>query len=285
MNRLTIFIIGILLLAIFFVSLGNGRGSANTQPTPTAFPTAISILDPPQTLEEVQELLLPDDTCQLPCFWGFRPDFTTSDEVLSFTRRQDEFAGLDSFDVDYYFEDYREPKLTIIFLVESNMLEAMEITIMPGDWLPVGTFELSELLARMPSQPDEIYIMLTPVLGVVVMPVYADNGVVVHYQFHLKYPGDRLDHQARTPLYLCPTFDSDNEIFDESVRLWLQNDIGQAFLERYAEIEQGTSNRYWSVERMTGLTVAEFVEQVTEQSDECIELPSMPELREQGYEF
>jgi hypothetical protein len=36
---------------------------------------------------------------------------------------------------------------------------------------------------------------------------------------------------------------------------------------------------------MTGLSVDAFIQQVIENPDECIELPSYPDLIDMGYEF
>lgn len=59
----------------------------------------------------------------------------------------------------------------------------------------------------------------------------------------------------------------------------------QFLLEEYGTLSDAVSDKIWTVERMTGMEVEDFVEQIIENPDECIELPSYPELIEMGYEF
>jgi hypothetical protein len=56
-------------------------------------------------------------------------------------------------------------------------------------------------------------------------------------------------------------------------------------IEDYGINQLVSLNKTWTIDRMTGLQTEEFIEQIIENPDECIQLPSYPELIEMGYEF
>jgi hypothetical protein len=69
------------------------------------------------------------------------------------------------------------------------------------------------------------------------------------------------------------------------IKLRLRNENAQFLLEEYGTLSNAVSDKIWTVERMTGMEVEDFVAQIIENPDECIDLPSYSELLEMGYEF
>lgn len=255
-------------------------GTIQSLPTPTAFATATDIPEPPQTLEEVQELLQPDETCQLPCFWGFRPGYSTEAEVIEFLQPQ--AVGNNRPDLGYIFQETPEedPIFSLGFDVADGIVSTINVNLeSPDEWLPPQTLELPYLLSIMPSIPQAL-ISINLSQSRFFLSFAFDEGVIAQYAFKLRVKGGVVDPFEDNPFLLCPSIDLNNLII-----LRLHDGDIQSVLEEYGYPTFIKRNKIWTIERMAGISVEEFVDQIVEASDECIELPSYPDLFEMGYEF
>jgi hypothetical protein len=131
----------------------------------------------------------------------------------------------------------------------------------------------------MPSEP-EIYFSINLSQRRYFLTLAYNEGVLADYAFELQVEGGVVSQNIDNPFLFCPTLDR-----TELIDLDLANADAQTLLENSGTQQFISMDLVWTIERMTGLSVDEFIQQVIENPDECIELPSYPELIEMGYEF
>ncbi len=250
--------------------------------TPTPTPDPIPLPERPETLSDVQTLLEEtDESCQLPCFWGIRPGYTIEEEIIEFL--QPVAVGNNAPELHLIFRDESGDEQIFYLGIGVNDGVVSEISVVlnkPSEWLPSQTLELSRLLSIMPSTPD-VYLSINLSQRRIFLKLAYPEGILVDYAFEVRLEiGTTVDPTVDNPFLLCPSLEA-----TELTVFRLQDGGIDALLEEYNTPQLIELNRLWTVERMTGLEVEEFVEQVIENPDECIELPSYPELTEMGYEF
>jgi hypothetical protein len=129
MIRYVGFIAWFAIVGLLFI-LPNERAKETTNSTPVPEPTRITHLVAPQTLNDVQLRMISNESCQLPCFWGFRPGETTGDEVLSFVQPIEDYNGRgDRYDVAYDFsiDHGEEPIVTLAFSIRNERLALLQV--------------------------------------------------------------------------------------------------------------------------------------------------------------
>ena len=261
-----------------FFALTIKQGS-DLQATP--IPARVSLPERPETLSDIQALLQSDgEDCQLPCFWGFRPGYSTEEEVFEFL--QPVPIGNNAPELHYYFPEgpVQDSIFWLGFGVQEGIVSTIYVTLEnPSEWLPAETLELPHLLSVMSSEPA-IYFSINLSQRRYFLSLAYDEGVLVSYAFQLQVEGGIVSQNIDNPFLFCPTLDR-NELID----LDLANEDAQTLLENSGTQHFISIGLVWTIERMTGLSVNEFIQQVIENPDECIELPSYPELIEIGYEF
>jgi hypothetical protein len=250
--------------------------------TPTA--TQASLPEKPETLIDIQTLLEEvSESCQLPCFWGVTPGYTTAADVIEFLKPDLDYANAqEPYDVEFSFRENQdqEPIFYLVFSMTDDLVVLTEVIAnQPSNWLPPHTLELPHLLSIMPSVP-QAYLSISLGQRRMFLTVAYDEGIVAQYPFELQVEGEVISPTIDKPFLFCPSLD-----LNAFIKLRLSNSDAEVMLEEYGTLLSVSRNKTWPVERMTGMEVQEFVAQIIENPDECIQLPSYPDLLEMGYEF
>jgi hypothetical protein len=250
----------------------------NLSTSVTLTPTPIPLPERPETLADIQTLLQEvDEDCQLPCFWGFIPGHTTEEEVIEFL--QPVAIGNNSPELQYIFRqgEGEYPIFWLSFGITEGVVSTTYMTLEnPSEWLPSETLELPYLLSIISSTPSA-YLSINITTQRTFLTLAYDEGIMATYSFELHALGETL---AEADFQFCPLIEENYDIIFK-----LRNGDIDSLLEGYGIPLYVSRNKIWPVERMTGMEVEEFVEQIIENPDECIELPSYAELLEMGYEF
>lgn len=253
--------------------------------TLTPAPIQIPLPERPETLSDIQTLLQEaDETCQLPCFWGIRPSYTPAVDVIEFLEPNADFSSArESYAVEYYFreEGEQESLFSIGVGISDDVASLIEIIVnTPSEWLPAETLELPHLLSIMQSSP-QAYISISLGQRRIFLTVAYDEGVLAQYPFTLRIESNNVVSPNNDESFLfCPEIEE-----NAFIKLRLRDENAQFLLEEYGTLSDSVSDKVWPVERMTGIEVEDFVKQIIENPDECVELLSYPELIEMGYEF
>lgn len=264
--------------ALFSASADRVIEDADATLTQTPIPTQIPLPERPETLSDIQALLqTPDETCQLPCFWGVRLGYTTEEEIIEFL--QPVPIGNNAPELHYTFRE--EAGEEVIFYLsfgvsEGIVTETNVVIHTPSEWLPSETLELPHLLSTMPSVPIA-YLSINITVQRLFLTVAFDEGVLAQYSFVLDIVGETL---GEADFRFCPVLEENYYII-----LRLREGDADSLLEGYGTLSDAVSDKIWTIERMTGMEIEDFVEQIIENPGECIDLPSYAELLEMGYEF
>jgi hypothetical protein len=273
-------ILSISMFSSIVIEQTKGDSSLSVISTPVA--TQIPLPEKPETLSDIQALLRePDENCQLPCFWGVRPGYTKEEEILEFL--QPIAIGKNPPELQYAFREAPDEEATfyIAFGAKDDIVLTTYVVLHnPSEWLPAQTLELPHLLSVMRSTPDA-YMTINLSQSRIFLDLFYEEGILANYAFQIRLAtGNTIDHTVDNPFILCPSITSTQVIFfqfqDGNIDALFEDNGYQIFVER---------NKTWPVERMTGMEVEEFVAQIVENPDECIELLSYPDLLEMGYVF
>lgn len=241
---------------------------ATPRPTLTPSPTQIPLPERPETLADIQTLLQEvDQNCHLPCFWGFIAGHTTEEEVIEFL--QPVAIGNNAPELQYVFRqaEDEDPIFWLSFGITGGVVSTTYVTLEnPSEWLPPETLELPNLLSIMTSVPTA-YLDINITTRRVFITLAYEEGVFAEYAFELHSIGESL---AESDFQFCP-------VLDENYLILLRL--------RNGNIDSLLRGARTPLETMTGTEVKDFVEQIIENPDECIDLPSYAELLEMGYEF
>jgi hypothetical protein len=272
--------------ALIFVSIDIAHKSNDTLATATPFPTPINLPFAPRALDELETLLLPHEECTLPCFWEFRPGFSTIDEVAAFLQLK---TGIGYFEdilvLDYHFieEGSTDPIFSITFTVDQGILSWMQVFLEDLDeWLPDNTLSMATLFERVDSEP-EIYVSINAATNMFfVLVVHNDKGVMAQYAF--EFQEDEFT-ESNNPIILCPLMERNT-----SLVLWLQNEDQPTPVQEHIDLPprsniNGLRDIDESIEFFTGMDSATFIDHITNHATECIEAFSYIELRRRGYVF
>jgi hypothetical protein len=279
-NRQLLYL-GVALLLVAVVGVLLAMRVASLLPIPLGLPLPST----PSNLEQLQALMSiysGDESCSLPCFWGFRPGQTRVEEIASFSPPDFDYTNLDHrYNIDYSFVedggDSRRPTMWMAFTIDDGLLYQTEVFLEnPANWLPVETFELPSFLERTGS-PTEAYVSININQSRVFLGLlFEESHSLAQYSFQLEYEEEGFSPDV--PYLLCPSLN-----FTRHVRLWLRDgDIGNL---RETARPEVAINRVLPVEVMTNLNPEDFTQQVVENPDECIELLSMNEMVEQGFGY
>lgn len=260
--------------------------AATPHPTLTPAATQIPLPERPETLSDIQALLQEaEEICELPCFWGIQPGYTSAADVIGFLEPDADFSSAhESYAVEYYFreEGEQQPIFSIDVGITDEVASLTEIIVSnPSEWLPAETLELPHLLSIMQSLP-QAYLSISLGQRRVFLIIAYDEGVLAQYPFDLRIEGDVSSPTGDEPYLFCPSLEQ-----NPFIKLRLSDSDARTMLEEYAIGFQpgATVIPYWSVDRMTGLETGEFIQRIIENPDECIELLSYAELVDLGYPF
>jgi hypothetical protein len=276
-------IAGIVVVGLLYSAHAAGiLDEVNQHPTLTPAVTQMPLPERPETLSDIQALLQErDENCQLPCFWGIRPGYTPEEEVTEFL--QPVSVGNNAPELHYAFreEPRAEPIFSLSFGVSDGVVSETSVALdNVSEWLPLQTLDLSNLLIVMPSEPS-VYISINLSQRRIFVDLAYSEGVLAQYGFKIRLAtGDTIDPLVDNPFLLCPSLDQ-----NDSIILRLRDGEIEALLEDYGYPIFIEHNKTWTLEHMIGMDVEEFVGQITENPNDCIEMPSYPKLLAMGYEF
>lgn len=261
---------------------------------PTATPTSVDLQNT-ELLTVVQELLRPDEDCQLPCFWGFIPGVSSVSEVQDFwmttfeipleTTLSDDGRIFASFWADFVPQN-TNTDIFVTMTFRDDVLWLFNITMfdisiwLGDDWLspPDVLQELPDgteifIGVRLPGGPSTVSLTL----------VNTEANIMIRKVYQLHISGNIISPDSTEPLLLCPT---ENNLIYSS--LWILDD------ETPISIEEVLGNPtfpgselavYQPIEFMTNLSSDEFSEFIHENPDDCVEMLSYSELLDLGYSF
>lgn len=251
---------------------------ATLHQTLTPGTTQVPLPERPETLSDIQALLrVSDEACQLPCFWGIRPGYTTEEETIEFL--QPVPVGNNAPELQYVYreEPQQDPIFSLGIGVRDNLVSLIEIIVRnPSSWLPPQTLELPQLLSTIPSVPYA-YSSINITTQRLFLTFAYDEGVLVQYSFVLHIEGVSL---IESDIQFCPLLEE-----NDFIKLRLRNNDADFLLEEYGIPQMVIRNKIWPVERITGMEIEDFVAQIIANPDECINLLSYSELLEMGYDF
>jgi len=267
---------------LFSISTTSSANGIYQRATLTPAPTQIPLPERPETLTNIQALLQePDEACELPCFWEVRPGYTTEEKIIEFL--QPVAVGNNAPELHFAFREKlsKESIFDLSFGTKDGLVSETNVIINnPSEWLPPQTLELSHLLSIMPSTPSA-YLSINITTQRIFLTIAYDEGVLAQYAFAIRIGNDNVvSPKRKEPFLLCPEIKTNFHII-----LRLRDANAQFMLKEYGVLSDSVSNKVWPVERMTGMKIDEFVEQIIANPDECIKLPSYPKLVEMGYEF
>lgn len=280
-----------LIIAAFVPILTSFRVGNGQTPTPRLEDTS---------KERAIALTFASEDCNLPCFWGFVPGTTTTQEAKMML--QETFPEADQFDVKIPSE--REGNETNRFSAyEFNLFSQNEMQVFMRltfqneylnhaylyfpfyefpVWLPSKTLEPQHIFAEQ-AQIPKIYIGFydTSTFGWALILVYDDFGIDYTFQFE----SGQFTRYSDDPIQLCPNMES-----NLSIELYLQQpkDLVPIADRMNSSAPSGwlQDNEYYKpVEFVTGLSAEEFVEALLDHPNECIEAYSYNELKSNGQEF
>ena len=242
----------------------------NTLIPPTPRPT--TAMPPEEVNEYTRELLLTNNGCKLPCFWGIKPGETSWNEVVNFLTpfanritppTSDREKGFVSIHVDEsinYLESFR-----LAFHVKNGIVVDM------GTYTGlVHPYELSEILKTY-GIPSEIHIdtgmsgMSLESYKFSVFLYYPDLGILVNYWTPTIVTDDIVfgcPHNVSSPMLILWKPDE-----EQSFMFWAQN--GLIFGHPTRNIKQ-----HPHLEDATGMSIEDFFETyIDPESEACFEVP------------
>jgi hypothetical protein len=242
----------------------------------TPIPIQIPLPERPETLSDIQALLQRDgDDCQLLCFWGFRPEHSTKEEAFEFL--QPEPVGPNEPELIYSFTDpnSQERLFSLSFGTQDQLVKSISVIIRePDNWLPDETLQLQHLLSTLPPA-SEVYLSINITTQSAFLTLAYDEGVLADYVFELQMEGPSLQE---ADFSFCTSISS-----NKLIKLQLRDADAQTLLEGYGLLDESVQDTVWTIDRMIGMSAEEFVIQVIDNPDGCIDIYSYAELSEMGY--
>lgn len=246
-------------------------------PSPTVTPpTDIEILlQPSSDLEGIQQALVTENECELPCFLGLQPGITASDDVLELTPLDFEPDNLNSYRSQFVHvsdDEIETPLFLMGLTVVDEILSQLTITILDADeWLPKNSIDLPSLLALQIDERPEIFIHISPTrFQTSIYIYYSEPEMLFQYRLQLNAVDDDFPGTSDNPLLLCPSIDNHGfmQFRLRSPELAYDDTLYNLHLAQLIE-----ERDIVDVERLTGLDAQTFQNQIVEDPDECIELP------------
>jgi hypothetical protein len=263
------------------------------------FPTPTSTEEPTTDVawvSAIRQLMITNNECQLPCFWGFEPGEAEIRDILEFLSDIDEDDIImtqindtpvvgDNGELGYNFILRFEPDTSLLVGLSTRDSVLFQTSVMinhPGELLADSIFEVSHIL-QMLGEPTEIFVALrgpTPSTFSLTL-VYNDESVMVRYLINSQEPFNRMNPDQ--PLQLCPSMDRIELIF-----AWLQSPESETSVEEnFPGLRDDTLPRSnWSLERISdNMNIETFTSLFFDDPDACIQLLSINQLIQQGYNF
>jgi hypothetical protein len=284
----------ILICCVALVGTFNYHSLALTNPTPT--PTLLLDEATPsnEILTKLQKLMAPNTECIFPCFWGFEQGRTSISQIRTFVERNlddNEFIAqqlanpsgktLNKFPVYSFNLPFGSKGLfKIKFAADSDRVVHTDLLIIrPSDWMPKSNLRISELLNTL-GTPSEILVNIQgPYPPTFVWTfIYHDRHTLVQYEFDFDPPWS--DQKENEPTLMCPHLDS-----TLSIQAWFESEQNLKPIEEHLPQLRYSTDKYWNVKQMTGLTPKEFAEKLSTDSETCLKALSYNELVKQKYPF
>jgi hypothetical protein len=237
-------------------------------------------------------LMRTNSGCTLPCLWSSQPGETTLEEIRAFASNLDREVigsqlneqpfvrsdGLSIYDFWLFFNPVGS--LRVDFIVEDELLAWTHVVInKANDWLPDSVFELPDLLGELGSPTDVFVLVAGRPLRFSLTLVYNDKGIMVRYGVY--FSKDEIIRESE-PLQICPLKEQTYRI-----EAWLQSSDYETIVEeQFPGLREDRSQRPdLPLEVVAEMDVETFTQLFTDNPDSCIEMLSLRDLREQGYEY
>jgi hypothetical protein len=255
-------------------------------PTPAA--TVSPTLNPKDLdiLNQTMSLFSRNETCVLPCWWGFRPRKTTIAEIQADITRELDRKLLDPFEridglIDYSinldFHSLTDYSVEVGFVVKDTELISTRIVLVePNKWLEHKDFELAQLFEKL-GEATEIYVGINPATRLFALYLfYNSKGVVAEYTVNFQ---DQQFTESNDPIQLCPR---PGQI--DHIKFWLQaNADDTANEEKNGNIPQVEPGNTPTLQMVTGQSIHVFTRFFEDNPMGCIASLSYSELSEKGY--
>jgi hypothetical protein len=255
-----------------------------------------------QLLPYVLELMMPDEDCLLPCFWGFHIGQDQIQEVetfvtTTFRQRPYHLLAIDRAESEDQIDSSTEgldflasflplsvdgDSIHLSFGSVEDLLVRIDVDLFQvTTWSEETIYSLPEVFSVY-GIPSQIYLRYTGgiTLGYVLVIVYEEAEFTIEYAKNFNDVDDEpLDEMDR--LIICPddtTYDSIEITIVSTEHSVPVRDTLRPPLDNLS-VFRPFRNVYF----MTGLTVSQFVDIFLMHTSPCIEMLSLHELRGIGY--
>lgn len=237
-------------------------------------------------MSQVHNLIFRADDCVFPCFGGLVPCESSTEAIEDFMEQLEADESMmqlrpyedSGFGMSIFFEP--AGLFSINLQAQDEKLDSITLGISNAhEWLPQIPYNLPEVFTIY-DEPDDVYVLVSgPPIGFALVMPYNERGFMFRYT---AFYDDTELASNNEPLPIC----LNQEIVDlQQVDIWLQSpneaeviEINQPDLHDDREIRP-----WWNIQRMANVTVTEFADFFVSHPQECLLIPSLAELREQGY--
>lgn len=270
----------LIVVALFALCLIGFRGTATPTPTPTPIHPDTPTQLPPRDLDLLptfEALMVENSDCVLPCWWGFTPDETTTDEIVNLFERTgfDRYWRLSTtpFALDEYVRrgepfilNFRNAyDFRISFAVNNaNILRTTHLVFYdPIEWLPENGhwIQLPSLLEMIDEEPEVYIPRNVSASDYAIFLVYRERRIVIIYNFDLS-----LDNPTGPTTQVCLDLQRTRSI---SMEL---NDLESGFLNPQNSAEETLiSDFYTAPEVFLGVDTETFINFFRGNPQDCLE--------------
>lgn len=274
--------------SLLLISIGYNHPISLKASEPTSTPNLQRRYN--QLLSRILQPLSNNAICAIPCFAGLIPgqsNVADVDQALQLLDPSDllGYTNASSTSRSRNLEIGTQAArgyFRIGFVLENDILQQISIRLVQRDhWLPQNRFSPPQLFKEL-GTPDEIFISFSgPPAGYDMVFLYAKAGVLVQTYSVIK----EEDRDGRNPIPLC--FDWYKVGRYQEFSVLLRTPADGKLLESFPSKLPGNPRlprAFLPLQKLTGITVAQFVEFFEQHPNDCINSPSFLELRDKGYQ-
>jgi hypothetical protein len=236
--------------------------------------------------EKLGDQFSPEQGCILPCFAQLEPQTTEIQAVKEFFDSIDYEPRLSTFDGNpsYQVNLFKDRKSVMLYFITAEQ-RLQQVQVRLNSFLVDDTiFAIDQVISDLGTPEQVFFAFGGPPLEFHTVLVYNDQGVMLLYTSEFAAEPD--DNAYYEPLNLCF---SQKNIDIYHIEAWLQSPEASELVEANQpdlyDDDKGSTRPWWSLQKVTGLTEAEFADSLLKDPDQCIEALSLNEMKEQGYIF
>jgi len=235
-----------------------------------------------QDQDRINELLMTNSGCDLPCWWGIKPGIT---ELADVDRLMKELGAFGSVleGKEYRLPDgtlarevgfdrfYSSESISIIFGIQNNSIQSIKVerNVSFGDetipkiyW---KAYSLNHIFEKY-GKPDKIWVKNYPSIlasstdDITIFVFYDKLKFMIAYSMHV---------EITDPMLICPSFD-DGQI--GRFNLYIVSSSQNITLEEYANFVPDREEYTLPIEKVSGLSIQEFYDSLLS-GHGCVETP------------